>query len=225
MDEKSSGHLVVTFLLGGGGQNLKWPLEHVDVTANAVSANDSASPAQPSLVLTRQFLEGNPQLHAVLRLLRDELAAPGAVHTPLVRALTESFLHYVARARGALAMGASPLDKRIERAVELMRRDPRRRWTVEALAKAVGLSRPAFARLFRRHLDRSPHRYLTAYRMELAARLLVESDAGLAEVASQVGYDSEFAFNRAFKRHHHVSPGVFRRQPRATFGITLSAAA
>ena len=99
-----------------------------------------------------------------------------------------------------------PADLAIQRAVALMDADLARRWTVAQLARAVGLSRPAFARRFVEQAGTSPLRLLARRRMERAA--------GLAWIAAQVGYDSEFAFNRAFKRHHGLAPGSFRRELR-----------
>ncbi len=84
-------------------------------------------------------------------------------------------------------------------------------WTVTSLARRVGLSRPAFARRFRESEGTSPKRYLAALRLDEAARLLRVTDAGLAQVAVRVGYSSEFAFNRAFKRRHGWAPGGYRR--------------
>ena len=103
------------------------------------------------------------------------------------------------------------LDRRIARALELMRSEPGKRWTVERLARAVGLSRAAFARHFVETTGRSPLRHLSDVRLALAASLLETSDASLAEIAARVGYASEFAFSRAFKRRHGVAPGRFRR--------------
>jgi AraC-like DNA-binding protein len=85
------------------------------------------------------------------------------------------------------------------------------RWTVSRLARELGLSRAALARRFLRALGTSPLRYLTAERIRVAERLLLESDAALSEIARQVGYESEFAFSRAFKRLRGVAPGQFRR--------------
>lgn len=85
------------------------------------------------------------------------------------------------------------------------------RWTVSKLARRVGLSRPAFARRFVEQTGQSPVRYLTSARMQRAAELVRDTREGLARIGAQVGYDSEFAFNRAFKRFHHVAPGTFRR--------------
>ena len=116
------------------------------------------------------------------------------------------------------ALGAEPTpaprDLAVERALGLMQANLTRRWTVRSLAKAAGLSRAAFARRFARSLGESPIARLARLRLERAARLLVESDASLAEVARSVGYSSEFAFSRAFKRHHALSPASFRRQQR-----------
>jgi transcriptional regulator GlxA family with amidase domain len=114
-------------------------------------------------------------------------------------------------------------DRRIAKAIGLLHAEPAKRWTVERLARAVGLSRAAFARRFVAQHGRSPVRYLTELRLALAASLLEHDEASLAEVALRVGYASEFAFGRAFKRQHGVAPGLFRRL-RAPFTPTLMAA-
>jgi transcriptional regulator GlxA family with amidase domain len=102
-------------------------------------------------------------------------------------------------------------DEQVQRALQLMDQQLDRRWTVSELARHVGLSRPAFARRFKQSTGKSPLRYLTNKRMERAADLVRTTDWGLAQIATRVGYDSEFAFNRAFKRAHRVAPGTFRR--------------
>jgi AraC-like DNA-binding protein len=111
--------------------------------------------------------------------------------------------------------GNSARDGAVRRALELMDRDVKTRWTVASLARAVGLSRAAFARRFAAALGASPIAHLTALRLSRAARSLSSGDASLAEVAAEVGYDSEFAFNRAFKRFHGVPPAAFRRRQRS----------
>lgn len=105
-------------------------------------------------------------------------------------------------------------DEVVSRAIALLAGQLAKTWTVSSLARSVGLSRPVLARRFQACVGMSPMRYLAARRMERAAELLAESDAGLAQVADCVGYRSEFAFNRAFKRHHHCAPGAFRRELR-----------
>jgi transcriptional regulator GlxA family with amidase domain len=146
----------------------------------------------------------------------------------LVRSLAEGFVTCLARAvtaRESDAVRESVADGRILKAIALMQGDPAKRWTVERLARAVGLSRAAFARRFEAAVRLTPLRYLSRYRMMLAAELLRDSDASLAEIAARVGYESEFAFSRAFKRHHGLPPGVFRRSAPAAFGTSLRAAA
>ncbi len=103
------------------------------------------------------------------------------------------------------------IDRRVARALTLLQAEPAKRWTVERLARAVGLSRAAFARRFAASSGRSPLRYLTELRMALAAHRLEQADESLAEVAEHVGYTSEFSFSRAFKRQYGVAPGTFRR--------------
>jgi transcriptional regulator GlxA family with amidase domain len=86
-------------------------------------------------------------------------------------------------------------------------------WTIEGLAKAVGLSRAAFAKRFRERVGEAPMRYLFLRRMLAAEGLLREGQMGLARIAAATGYASEAAFSAAFKRHAGVAPGHFRNTP------------
>jgi len=104
-------------------------------------------------------------------------------------------------------------DIHVERALEAMKKDPARRWTVASLARIAGLSRAPFARRFQRAMKTSPLKWLTEHRLDLARRRLRESDAGLAWIATEIGYASEFAFSKAFKRMFGIAPGLFRRAP------------
>jgi transcriptional regulator GlxA family with amidase domain len=87
---------------------------------------------------------------------------------------------------------------------------PERRWTVAELAAGAAVSRSSLDERFRQVLGRSPIRYLTEWRMHLAEDLLANTDSGVAAVARRVGYDSEEAFSRAFKRAHGASPSHWR---------------
>jgi AraC-like DNA-binding protein len=89
--------------------------------------------------------------------------------------------------------------------------DPARSWTVATLAVEAGQSRAPFARRFTALVGQPPLSYLTWWRMTIATRLLRESDAPLNAIAGRVGYASEFAFARAFRRHHGAAPGRYRR--------------
>lgn len=84
-------------------------------------------------------------------------------------------------------------------------------WTAEELAQEAFLSRSAFAERFTALLGMPPMRYLAVWRMQVAAQRLRETHASLAQVAAEVGYESEAAFARAFKRELGVTPAVWRR--------------
>ena len=109
----------------------------------------------------------------------------------------------------------TPIDEQVERALVALRERPAERWTVARLARIACLSRAAFARRFSKAVGAAPLHHLARFRMQLAERLLVESSASLASIAAEVGYESEFAFSRAFKRHAGAAPGAFRRARKA----------
>lgn len=88
--------------------------------------------------------------------------------------------------------------------------DPAHSWTVSELAKQVNVSRSALATRFTELLGQPPMQYLTQWRLQLAAHHLQNTDESIAKIASQVGYESEAAFNRAFKRYVGKPPGVWR---------------
>lgn len=93
--------------------------------------------------------------------------------------------------------------------------EPERKWTVASLAASVAVSRSVLDDRFRSILGRSPIRYLTEWRMHLADDLLASTELGIAAIARQVGYDSEEAFSRAFKRHRSLAPGAWREARQA----------
>jgi AraC-like DNA-binding protein len=84
-------------------------------------------------------------------------------------------------------------------------------WTVESLAEAAGMSRSAFAAHFKDLLGQAPLEYVTEWRMQKAVRLLQQPDKKLLEIAKRVGYESDAAFSKAFKRVLGVTPGEHRR--------------
>lgn len=112
-----------------------------------------------------------------------------------------------------------PRDLRIARALDVMKKEPARRWTVSELARIAGMSRATFARHFRRSVGVPPLTWLGELRMRLATEQLLITGEKLAAVAVRVGYASEFAFAKAFKRAFGVSPGRYRT------GLTVRAAA
>lgn len=97
------------------------------------------------------------------------------------------------------------------RALARIHEAPERAWTLENLAREAGLSRSALARNFSASVGEPPHRYLTRWRMGIAAQLLEETELRLSEIASRVGYRSEYSFSRAFKLAPGTSPIQHRR--------------
>jgi AraC-like DNA-binding protein len=106
---------------------------------------------------------------------------------------------------------AGARDPSLARALALLHRDPARQWSVDGLAKEVGLSRTRLAERFRHFLGMSPIAYLTDWRMRLGSEALQRTEKSVLEVALDVGYNSEAAFNRAFKRAYNTPPAQFRR--------------
>ena len=102
-------------------------------------------------------------------------------------------------------------DRLVARALALMHARPAHPWTVEELARQVGMSRSGLAQRFADLLGVPPMQYLAQWRLQLAALQLRAADRPLARVAEDVGYESEAAFNRAFKREFGVPPATWRR--------------
>ncbi|HEY2845494.1 MAG TPA: AraC family transcriptional regulator [Bryobacteraceae bacterium] len=118
---------------------------------------------------------------------------------------------------------AGARDPVIGQALALLHKDPAYPWTILELAKRVGLSRTRLAERFRHYLGASPMAYLAKWRLKLGAEILQSTEHGIAEVAASVGYGSEAAFNRAFKREYDKPPAQFRRNRAA--GTSKRAAA
>jgi transcriptional regulator GlxA family with amidase domain len=110
---------------------------------------------------------------------------------------------------------AGARDAVVGKCLGLMHSQVDRPWTIADLANEVGLSRSALAERFTRYLSEPPMTYLTRWRLQLAARALARTPKGVAEIASEVGYESEAAFNRAFKREFGLPPARYRREHRA----------
>lgn len=162
----------------------------------------------------------HPELRAAVDLLGAEVDRPGLGADTLVLALLDMLLVYILRAwfadrpEGSLAAGwsAALADPAVNAALHAIHQDPARPWTVQTLADRARLSRAAFSKRFTALAGQPPLTYLTWWRLAVAARMLRESDAQLGEVATRVGYTSEFALANAFKREYGLAPGRYRRQ-------------
>ena len=168
-------------------------------------------------LLHARAADGAGCLTQLIRLAVDETAMPRPGGETVLSKVAELMFVEVVRgyintlqpdARGWLS---GLRDQHIGAALALMHGCPAEPWTLQELARKVGLSRTAFADRFTHFVQEAPMHYLTRWRMQLATRLLERQGAGLAQVAAEVGYGSEAAFNRAFKKCLGTTPGAWRR--------------
>jgi AraC-like DNA-binding protein len=158
-----------------------------------------------------------PWLGATLNWIESEVDArsPGseAVTTRLCEILfIEALRDYYAQSEAAESGWLRALaDPEIGPALALIHRQPEARWTVGSLARRLAMSRSSFASKFDSLLGEPPLHYITRCRLNKAAGLLRTNNAKVAEIAQLVGYESEAAFSKAFKRLFHTGPGEFRR--------------
>jgi AraC-like DNA-binding protein len=106
---------------------------------------------------------------------------------------------------------AGARDPVVGAALAALHRKPSHRWTLEGLAAESAASRSVVAERFIRYLGEPPLTYLARWRLQLAVRMLQTTRKTVLQVAGEVGYESEAAFNRAFKREFGIPPGQFRK--------------
>ncbi|MFO1216987.1 MAG: AraC family transcriptional regulator [Burkholderiaceae bacterium] len=167
-------------------------------------------------------LRGDPEGDWIEQSLRHSVVAAAsgeagaaAVLARLSEALFVEALRRYAAARppGDSGWLAGLRDPLVGRALVLIHQQPARHWTVDDLAREVGCSRTVLAQRFSHCVGEPPMKYLARWRLAMAAHALRLAPAGtLARVAQDVGYDSEAAFNRAFKRELGVTPARWRRR-------------
>jgi AraC-like DNA-binding protein len=151
-----------------------------------------------------QVSSGTPGSHVIVARLAEVLFA-------------ETIRRYILQLpQGRTGWLAAAADAAIGRALAALHNDPSRAWSLEDLARTVGVSRSALTERFARYLGQSPITYLTEWRLELAAESLRRTSRSVMQIATEVGYDSEAAFNRAFKRRFGNPPASYRRQLRAS---------
>lgn len=152
-------------------------------------------------------------LHQVIS--EAEGRQPGA--EVLIDRFTEVLFIQVLRAHMKLQQGAGNYltalsDKPVAKALSLMHSAPENDWTIEALAREIGMSRSAFANRFHELVRQPPMTYLFAWRMQLARRQIEQTTLSLADIAEQVGYQSDSAFKKAFKRFFEQTPASLRKK-------------
>jgi AraC-like DNA-binding protein len=159
-------------------------------------------------------------LDSFTRRLTEEsrLGKPGA-DSVLTRLAELMFIEVLRRYLEELPPGqtgwlAGLRDELVGRVLRLLHSQPAHPWTLEELAREAGSSRSNVARQFAQLVGQPPMQYLTQWRMQVAANLLSQSGAKIAAIAAEVGYDSEAAFSRAFKKATGLAPGGWREARR-----------
>lgn len=171
----------------------------------------------PPIILVRTEADG-----AVLRWILDRLRTELMEYRPagalMIEQLTRMVLVQVVRlhltANESRNHGwlAALVDRQLSEAIKVIHATPARSWTVEALAKLVGMSRTSFAVRFKDVVGQSPMEYITQWKMLLAADRLTNTNASIAEIALSLGYESESAFSAAFKRFMGYPPREYSRR-------------
>jgi AraC-like DNA-binding protein len=172
----------------------------------------------PVLHVAASDVAGDSAVQATLRLLAVELGRQGEGSRAVVERLIDILLVHLVRewlARAGDDDAASWIrglrDPAVARTLALLHGRPAESWTLEQLAAEAHLSRSTLARRFADRVGEPPLTYLARWRMDVAARLLRETDEPVGEVGRRVGYSSEYAFSRAFSRIRGQAPGRYRR--------------
>jgi len=173
--------------------------------------------ALPPSILVGAGAPGAEWIQSTLRLLAAEARHPRPGGEAVITRLADIIVIQAIRAWLETDPGArtgwlgAMRDPQIGRAIALVHDDPARDWTVAALAQELAMSRSAFAARFTELVGEPAMQYVTTWRMHLALAALQEGDATVAQLADRLGYRSEAAFARAFKRVIGVPPGAVRR--------------
>jgi AraC-like DNA-binding protein len=172
----------------------------------------------PRLILIKSDQARSLALHTTLQLLSSEMSeqAPGSevVADRLAEVLFIQALRvHIASGGESCRPGwlSAIFDPQIGTALKSIHDNVGRSWTVESLAAAAGMSRSAFAARFKELLGQAPLEYLTEWRMQKAVQLLRDPDKKLFDIAKSIGYESDAAFSKAFKRVIGSTPGDYRR--------------
>ena len=170
------------------------------------------------LVVSMRDVPAATMLQELLRVgVRESSAARPGAESLLAKLSELMFVEAMRVYVGGLPPGgrgwlAGVSDAHVGRALALLHADPKREWTVEELAREAALSRSALADRFAALVGEPPMQYLTRWRLGLAAGKLRSSDRPIAQIAEEFGYESESAFNRAFKREFKVPPAAWRKR-------------
>jgi AraC-like DNA-binding protein len=172
----------------------------------------------PKIITMQAATPGNEWLRGSVQLMMEESCSLGPGGDAVITRCSDIFVvqairHWLKTDPHAQTGWLGALqDAQVGHALALIHRDPTHLWTVESLAGAVGVSRSGLAARFADLVGESPMTYLRQWRFEVARNWLLDTDQTLAEIAGQLGYESEASFSRAFKKATGQTPGSVRRE-------------
>ncbi|MDQ6882101.1 MAG: AraC family transcriptional regulator [Pseudomonadota bacterium] len=176
------------------------------------------------VVLPSRTIDASGWLEASLRhgVAQSDVRCAGraAARSRLAEALLAEVLPLCMPQRGEVAPGwlEGAGDRLVGQALAAMQRSPDRDWTLDALAREANTSRSVLSERFQQRMGTPPMQYLAQLRLALAASLLATSEVPLIRIAEDVGYQTDTAFSRAFRRQYGVPPAAWRRRHAAASG-------
>lgn len=170
------------------------------IHARASELSEDSWAAQLARLAETESREGRPGGEAVLERMSEMM------FVDLIR------LYLSAMPKSQTGWLSALRDRHVGRVLSLMHSQPAEPWTLEKLSSHAGLSRSALQDRFVELIGQPPMQYLRCWRMQIASNLLVESNAKMATIAREVGYESEEAFSRSFKRAVGQPPATWRRE-------------
>lgn len=209
-----------TINLGGGGQKTRVVCGYLG--CDRVEGNPLLAALPAAIQLHEDSAGATEWIRATFQYAADEMAAGRAGSAAVLAKLSELLFVEAIRlyAEGLDDAGsgwfAGLKDPFISRALGLMHGSIDRAWSVDVLSEKVGLSRSALTDRFQKTLGEPPMQYLASWRMQVASQMLRNSHASLGQIARDVGYESEAAFSRAFKRRYGTPPATWRKQAGAS---------
>jgi len=171
----------------------------------------------PPIIHIKQYVTENQLLlKRVTQLMLEELNNEKPGSSVMLKCLSEIMFINIIRAYLEQAVPDNGFlsalnDTRISKALKLMQDSPQSDWTLESLAVEIGMSRSVFFNKFKKLVQETPLSYLTNWRIRQAQKLLMTDNSNISEIAANVGYQSEAAFNRIFKSKTGQTPAVYRR--------------
>lgn len=202
--------------IGGGGEPARFVCGYLGCDA---SPFNPVLTALPKMIVVKGQPGTSSLMKELLQTVLDETVSGRAGAESMLAKVSE--LMFVQAIRQHMASLASTSegwlsalrDEHVGKALQLIHAAPAKDWSLAELAKASGLSRSVFAERFTRLAGESPMHYLGRWRMQLAARLIA-AGATIGSVADEVGYSSDAAFQRAFKKYVGATPGEWRKRSR-----------